>query len=340
MFAAVETGVAATVGAAVAGAVGAATVSTAVATAVGVGTISAGITLAEGGSASDALKSAVISGGAGYVGGMAGQAAGSALPAGTSQAVSNAVSAAASGGTSNALSALAQGKDVSEALKAGATGAATAGLTSGTIEAAKAATTRDIPGTGLKVPTAGQDSLALTGEFAKPGVSTQVPGTAPEIGTGTGLKAGSTALFPVGMGQYTTQRGDVISGGKGTLQPAYSSAADIITPTSLSGYTSPQESGGTTSKPMTETPIGKRGEQALSEVLSPLYAGLFTPSGAKQTYDVSMTGMPGAGAGSQALAQALRLGDPGAPLFGTEKEGKRKNVWNVASLKVKDETGA
>jgi hypothetical protein len=48
----------------------------------------------------------------------------------------------------------------------------------------------------------------------------------------------------------------------------------------------------------------------------------------------------GPSASTAALSQALRTGDPGAPLFGTEgKEGQRKNVWNTASLKLKDETG-
>lgn len=45
------------------------------------------------------------------------------------------------------------------------------------------------------------------------------------------------------------------------------------------------------------------------------------------------------GPGSAALAQALRT-DPGAPLFGTDSEGRQRRVWNVESLKLKDETGA
>ena len=47
----------------------------------------------------------------------------------------------------------------------------------------------------------------------------------------------------------------------------------------------------------------------------------------------------GGGVGSQALAQALRV-DAGAPIFGGEKKGKRRNVWNIESLRTKDETGA
>jgi hypothetical protein len=44
-------------------------------------------------------------------------------------------------------------------------------------------------------------------------------------------------------------------------------------------------------------------------------------------------------AAASALAQALRVGDPGAPLFGTEGKGQQQAVWNTASLKFKDEIG-
>lgn len=44
-------------------------------------------------------------------------------------------------------------------------------------------------------------------------------------------------------------------------------------------------------------------------------------------------------AAANALAQALRVGDPGAPLFGTENKGQQQGVWNTASLKFKDEVG-
>ena len=46
---------------------------------------------------------------------------------------------------------------------------------------------------------------------------------------------------------------------------------------------------------------------------------------------VATTGS-GTSPGSEALAQALRL-DPGAPVFGGEKEGGKKSGWNVESLR-------
>ena len=59
------------------------------------------------------------------------------------------------------------------------------------------------------------------------------------------------------------------------------------------------------------------------------------------------TGQPSATAGeasvgspgSAALAQALRV-DPGAPSFGGQSSSEQKPVWNLATLKLKDETGA
>lgn len=43
--------------------------------------------------------------------------------------------------------------------------------------------------------------------------------------------------------------------------------------------------------------------------------------------------------GTQALAQALRVGDVGAPIFGGDKEEGRKAGWNVESLRYMGDTG-
>ena len=63
-----------------------------------------------------------------------------------------------------------------------------------------------------------------------------------------------------------------------------------------------------------------------------------TTSAPSGTPALAATGAPtqtSASPGSQALAQALNVGDP---LF-DKTGGKPKNVWNQASLRVKDETG-
>ena len=43
-------------------------------------------------------------------------------------------------------------------------------------------------------------------------------------------------------------------------------------------------------------------------------------------------------ASMQALSQALSVGDAGDALFGSGL-GRRRNVWNVESLRLKDELG-
>lgn len=86
---------------------------------------------------------------------------------------------------------------------------------------------------------------------------------------------------------------------------------------------------------------GQLVESKLSEVLglTPTGAG----SGGIQAPTATFAGAGTSGAtttGSAALAQALRIADPGAPLFGSEGTGQRQNVWNTESLRVKDETGS
>ena len=301
---------------------------------------SAAVKAANGGNVGDIATAAITSG----AGAVVGQAAGATVGADTT--LGKVAASAAGASTSTTLSALASGKSLSDAVQAGTTAALVAGATTGTIEAAKAAVEQPIPGTGLKVPTAAPDSTALTGDIQSTGLKPEVAGTAPEIGAGTGLKASPTDLLTPALASYTTQTGDVISGGGGTLQPAKTAAADVITPPQYLQYLDPTQQEYRTQQ-MTEQPIGKVGEKALSTILSPFYSSLFGssanyPSGGTSpaaTYDVGtapVSGMPG----TQALAQALRIGDPGESLFASGKEGKQRDVWNLASLKVKDETGA
>ena len=64
--------------------------------------------------------------------------------------------------------------------------------------------------------------------------------------------------------------------------------------------------------------------------------------GSGGSYDLGGGGGGGGGStgpSSAALAGALRT-DAGAPIFGGEKKGKKRNVWNIESLRTKDETGA
>ena len=90
----------------------------------------------------------------------------------------------------------------------------------------------------------------------------------------------------------------------------------------------------TSSKPSTS--YGPTGTRLPSYIASTAPSGY---GGALITGQASTQGQPG----SQALAQALRVGDPSdagsvdSPSGGT---GKQQNVWNTASLRYKDETGS
>ena len=332
------TGAAAAVGASVATAVGLGTVSTAVATAIGSGVISAGITAASGGDAGDILKSAVVSGGAGYVGGVAGGAAKGALPASTSQAVSNTVSAAAASGTGATVGALAYGASPEQALEAGLKGAAVGGLAQAGVEGIKAASAQQPQQAGearLKVP---QPQTQY--EVGKPipklfeDIPTRTSGFTDRIPTGTGLAADPSLVYSSRFAPSQPMR----LSETGELTPAYTSVKDLITPSSLAGYTEPyREAKEFNPPPLTrsrERVLGEALELGLSEALTDRRAP--TQPGATTAFlGTGTTAAPG----SQALAQALRV-DSGTALFGSDKEGRRRPVWNVESLKLKDEMGA
>lgn len=71
----------------------------------------------------------------------------------------------------------------------------------------------------------------------------------------------------------------------------------------------------------------------------------YSPTGTGASYDggsVASTGQGSQGQpGSQALAQALRIGDPGAAIESpSQGTGDQQSVWNTASLRFKDETGS
>jgi len=71
----------------------------------------------------------------------------------------------------------------------------------------------------------------------------------------------------------------------------------------------------------------------------------YSKTGTGALYDggsVASTGQGSQGQpGSQALAQALRIGDPGAAIESpSQGTGDQQSVWNTASLRFKDETGS
>ena len=91
-----------------------------------------------------------------------------------------------------------------------------------------------------------------------------------------------------------------------------------------------------------DTPDKQLTQMGLQRILSPDTQRVGTstrPDSTVGSATIAQSGSATPGPGSQALAQALRT-DPGGPLFGGDSEGKQRRVWNVESLKLKDEMGA
>lgn len=284
--------------------------------------------IAAGGSVEDAIKYAAASVAASQVPGVLkdmGAQVGS-------ESIQKVLDSAAASATKAALT----GGDVTKA----ALGAA---FVSGGVSAAEAASTESA-GTGLKMP--GQ--VAAPSGAGEASLRTDVAGTAPEIITGTGIAASPTALLSKQLAPYALQGGDVISGGAGTVQPRYTGAADIITPSSLQQYLPeyqpPESSTGTMDRGLSTSE-----KKALSEALklgfSSLYGSDTGGGGSQTTYAATDVQRPTAlpvgqyAPGSQALAQALRIGDVGAPIFGTDKDEGKKAGWNVESLRYMGNVG-
>jgi hypothetical protein len=78
-------------------------------------------------------------------------------------------------------------------------------------------------------------------------------------------------------------------------------------------------------------------KKTLTDIFSPTPTRSAQTEGAStsSTAGVTTTGTAGQAPGSQALSQALRIGDPGAPILGSsDKEGgDKQSGWNVSSLR-------
>jgi predicted lipid-binding transport protein (Tim44 family) len=87
---------------------------------------------------------------------------------------------------------------------------------------------------------------------------------------------------------------------------------------------------------------GRTAAQLTAQNLAPSQTGTQAPPPTGQVStpppsgDVTTTGQPAPG--SSALAQALRAGSP--VIGGGDGETSARPVWNIASLRVKDETGS
>lgn len=166
---------------------------------------------------------------------------------------------------------------------------------------------------GAAAPTTG----ATGGTAALPEVT--VTGTAPASTAGTNL-----SLLPSGQ----------------TKAPTTSSALPTVTvtgtPDNIASANLSLQSTATTTPEKTpekvKTPEERAADTTLLSLLQP--RTIFGPGGARS--DPTRTSST---VGSQALAQALRVGDLGAPIFGRKEEGRRAG-WNVESLRYMGNTEA
>ena len=152
-----------------------------------------------------------------------------------------------------------------------------------------------------------------------------------DIATAAGAAAAPSAVEKAGVSGAA--RGATSAALKG------GSASDIVTGgvvgglSSAGGEAASEAAGfqpGSVGSTLTKTVVG----QSIGDIFSPTRSSSTQGGGYTPQTSVTTTGA-GQAPGSQALAQALRIGDPGAPIFGGEKdkEAAKKSGWNVESLR-------
>ena len=141
----------------------------------------------------------------------------------------------------------------------------------------------------------------------------------------------------LGIQTQTTADQPLSSGAPGTSKPSTQTTRISIPSSRSTREASGAGQSGTTgiSGGSTGTGSGSTGQSPGTGSSVTLYY-----SGAPDQLGASDSATQGA-TGTQALAQALRVGDPGAAIESPDQgTGTQKNVWNQASLRVKDETGS
>lgn len=311
---------------------------------------SAAVTAARGGS----MEDIVIAAGATYVGVQAGQAAGAgASSAGASAATANIAASAAGASAATVTANLASGKSFEESINAGLTAGALAGATTGVIETGQYALAPPDTGQGIKAVPGESSQLSKDAGFGEPGITqpsllgdqTKVSGTGltekVPTGGGQGLTVKTSAVLPTSLKKYDTDRTTVRGTEEGGLQPAYTSAADTLTPPSFDkslapdvGYKEPK-----TVTDVIEPPISKTTEQLAKPVISGALSELFG-------LGPKVPGAPSAGDSSK-VAQTATTGTSvgltaagGAGEIESKESGKKRStVWNEESLRLKDALG-
>ena len=234
--------------------------------------------------------------------------------AGASAATTAAVGAAAIGGATSAVNSAIAGGNVEDVLKAGAIGAAAGGAggaAAGQLGAGASAATRG----AVSGATSGAVGSALRGQNVGRGAL---------VGGVAGGVAGSVAsgLTDTSIGDVEAQEGGFYGqeGVAGTSTGLSPELARFVG--SAAGRTAAQLTAQNLAPPPGERQTAQPPSQGTAAP---------APGG-----DATTTGQPAPG--SSALAQALRAGSP--VIGGGDGEAARRPVWNIASLRVKDETGS
>jgi hypothetical protein len=316
---------------------------------------SAVVTAARGGD----MEDIVIAAGSAYVGQEVGKAAGAgASGAGASAALTNIAASAAGASAATVTASLAYGKSFEESLEAGLTAGALSGATQGVIEVGQYALAPPETGQGIKVVPGKSSQLSKDSGFGEPGITepsllgdqTSVSGTGftekVPTGGGQGLTVNTSAILPASLRRYDTDRARVRGTEEGGLQPAYTSAADILTPPSFDktlapdiGYKEPRTVTDIIEKPIspiTEAIAKPIISGALSELfgLGPKAPGPKAP-GARSAGDSSVVAQTATTGTTVGLTGAGGAGE----IESKESGKKRSNVWNEESLRLKDALG-
>ena len=288
--------------------------SGAAAAAAGSATVAAGTTLAQGGTPEQAAKAGTAA------------AVGSGVAAESATALGQTGAAAAGGAASGATSATLAGKSGTDVTQAATKGAVVGGGTSAAMQGITDITSEPVAGTGLKGST-GQGTNLASSTQPGTGLTNAIPTTG-----GQGLAGDPNVILPASLGQYATDPTQVKAGSTGLI-PKYSSASNAVLPESLAGYQTDYSST-TQGKPMEQSSLSPETQSALKTGISTLLSQQFKPSGGQPT----PTGAPDTSVTSGTTVGLT--GERGAgEIEGQGTGGKRKDVWNEASLRLKDALG-
>jgi hypothetical protein len=230
-----------------------------------------------------------------------------------------AVGGAAISGSTSAVNAAVQGKNIEGVLQAGAIGAG-AGAAGGAVGAEVSEAVTGATGGSVAIPSDAGPTLGANapGAIAGGAAGGATSGfTRAELSGSNLNQALKQGEIGGATGAITSAIGQGVQAGGGSTDDARLAAAlsgpfvaqnvsNLFAPQTSAGTTGGGDAGGPTSQLVGTAPT---------------------------------TGQPAPG--SAALGQALRIGDPGAPVESPGGgESSRQPVWNLASLRVKDETGS